>query len=404
MATAWIESLEISEKPTADDVRSFFGVPPDPPERLDSNISRKRRQWSGKVRGRKASPEAEAKVKQALELIKFLADYLKRGVDEPLDLADLKEAFRHAPRTSVGDIDELWSVVEELLASGELDEALKVAYDARTRFPDEAVGHAVFGWVAAQASRGLDQPSERLRTDGLAAIERAIAAGQRDADLFGARAVLQLDLRRGAEALAGLQQAELELADGLPPLLGAYAVEAHVAVGDVDGAARHAIAAVEADPGNLAIRSGIALSLVYAMRNTLLPISSRESLAHYQMIAEIAAWCATGAPEAEDIVRPFRMWSVMADNRMYSGDIGFRAFAAVLTGFLLLPLINRVRSKAQWRIMHDGPSSVGPEVFRAVALGAVARFVHAGCVDRLPWWTEYVATAGSADESSEGGR
>jgi len=261
----------------------------------------------------------------------------------------------------------------------------------------------VFGWVAAQASRGQDQPSERLRTDGLAAIERAIAAGQRDADLFGARAVLQLDLGRGAEALAGLQQAERELTGDLPPLLGAYAVEAHVAVGDVDGAARRAIAAVEADPGNLAIRSGIALSLVYAMRNTLLPISSKKTLVHYQRIADVAAWCATGAPEAEDMVRPFRMWSVIADNRMYSGDVGFRAFTAVLTGFLLLPVMNRVRSKPQWRIMHDGPTSVGAPVFRAVALGSVSRFVHDGSTDRIPWWNEYVATVGDGRESNGGG-
>jgi len=403
VATAWIESLEISEQPTVEDVRTFFGVPPDPPEKLDANISRKRRQWSGRVRARKASPEAEAKVKQAVELIKFLADYLKRGLDEPLDLADLREAFKHAPATAVGDIDELWRVVEELLASGELEEALKVANEARSRFSDEPTAQAVFGWVAAQASRGQDHPSERLRKDGLDAIERAMAAGQRDADLFGARAVLHLDLGRGAEALAGLQEAERELVGALSPLLGAYVVEAYVAVGDVDNAARRAVAAVEANPSDLAIRSGIASSLVQALRNTLLPITSKETLAQYQRIADVAAWCATGAPEAEDMVRPFRMWSVIADNRMYSGDIGFRAFAAVLTGFLLLPAMNRVRSKPQWRIMHDGPTSVGEEVFHEVAFGAVSRFVHDGITDRLPWWDEYAKTAGAGNETGRGG-
>lgn len=395
MPTAWIESLDISEQPTAEDVRTFFGVPPDPPDKLDENISRKRRQWSGKVRGRKATPEAEAKVKQALELIRFLADYVKRGLDEPLDLADLREAFKHAPTTSVGDIDELWRVVEELLASGELDEALRVANDARSRFSNEPTAQAVFGWVAAQASRGQDHPSERLRTDGLDAIERAITAGQCDADLFGARAVLQLDLGFGADALAGLQQAERELVGPLSPRLGAYVVEAYVAVGDVDSAARRAVAAVETDPTDLAIRSGIARSLVYALRNTLLPITSKETLAHYQRIADVAAWCASGAPEAEDMVRPFRMWSVIADNRMYSGDVAFRAFAAVLTGFLLLPVMNRVRSKPQWKIIHEGPTSVGEEVFHEVAFGAVSRFVHDGVTDRLSWWDEYAKTAGA---------
>jgi hypothetical protein len=391
MAVAWIESLDISERPTATDVRAFFGVPPDPESKLDANISRKRRQWSGKVRGRKASPEAEAKVKQALELIKFLADYLKRGIDDPVDLSDLREAFKHAPTSSVGDIDELWRVVEELLASGELDEALRVANDARTRFRDHPTADAVFGWVAAQASRIHEQPSDRLRKDGLDAIQRAIAAGLRDADTFGARAVLQLDLGRGTEALAGLQEAERELGGDVTSRLGTYLVEAFVAVGDVDSAVRRAVVAVEEDLSDLVVRSAITSALVHALRNTLLPITSKEKLAHYQQIAMVAAWCAQGAPEAEDMVRPFRMWAVIAENRMYSGDVGFRAFSAVLTGFLLLPFINRAKSKPQWKIMHEGPTSVSAEVFAEVALGAVSRFVHAGVTDRLTWWDEYIS-------------
>jgi hypothetical protein len=392
--TNWIESVEIPEDPTPSDVRTFFGVPPDPEGKLDANISRKRRQWQSKVRGQKPSPEAKEKAARAIELITFLAEYLKRGTDEPLDLADLREAFKHAPKTSVGDLDELWQVIEELLASGEVDEALRVANEARTRFADEPVAHGAFAWVAANASRGQEEPSERMRLDGVESAEKAIAGGSRLPEVYRARAVLQLDLQRGDEALAGLRQAEAQLGDDMPPALSAFFVEAFVAVGDTEQAATRAGAIVDAAPEDLGLRSGITFALIAALRNSLLPISSAQGLADYKRIAEIAAWCAVGAPEAEDAVRPYRMWGVVADNRMYTGDVMHRAFIAVITGFLLLPVMNRIRSKPQWSVFHEGPESASATVFSEVAHGTIATLVHQGITDRLTWWASYQATGG----------
>jgi hypothetical protein len=392
-SATWIEAVEVSATPTPEDARAFFGVPPDPPASLDANIAKKRRVWRRKIRGQKATPEAERQVNLVLDLISHLADYLKRGTDEPLDLEELREVFKQKPATVVGELADLWRVLEELLASGRIDEALKVANEARERFDGEPVADAAFGWVAAQASRSGADATERLRLRGLEALERALGAGQVGAELFEARATLQLDLGRGSEALAGLDEAERLLGGTRPAALLACRVEAHVELGAVEQAARAAVEAVLSAPEDLTIRSTTTEALINAMRRSLLPIADEDELRRYQFVADTAAWCAIGAPEAEDMVRPYRMWAVVAENRMYAGDVGVRAFLGAVSGFLALPLVNRRRSKPQWWILDEGPGCVGDEVFEEVALGAVAQTVHDGIGSRLEWWDDYMAEA-----------
>ncbi|HEX4363586.1 MAG TPA: hypothetical protein VHZ75_03490 [Solirubrobacteraceae bacterium] len=394
----WLQSLDVPERPTPADVRAFFNVPPDPDTKLDENIRNKRRAWNAKVRSRKATAAAEDQVRAALRLIDFLAQALKRGGDKPIDLSELADVFREAPKTRVGELGELWEIVERLLAAGRLEEALKVANAARERFLDSTVPHLVFAWVAAQASR-FGAADDRLRADALRSADLALAEEDAPAEAFLARATLLLDLRRGDEALATLQDAERRLAAGLDASLEVLLVEALVAGSQVEEAIRRAIDAIESDPDNLAVRSSVTASLVQALQFSLLPIRSPEELLRYQRVVEVAAWCAEGAPEAEDVVRPFRMWSVVADNRLYVGDVASRAYAGVLTGFLILPILNRARAKPQWKIVADGPEHVNREVFDEVACGAVSRFVHEPIKDRLSWWDGYFAEARSSPET-----
>lgn len=397
-ATAnWLESLEISETATPADAKAFFGIPPDPDSKLDANINKKRRTWSTKVRRRDPGPEAKRKVEEALKVIDFLGEYLKRGTDDPLDLADLREAFKQAPTSTVGDIDELWRVVEELLASGQLDEALRVANEAKDRYTGHPTADLVFGWVSAQASRTLADATPRMRRDGLEAIERAIAAGETNIDAITARVVLQLDLERPQDALDGLENSRAALDGGkLSPWLLSHEAEAHAQLGSATAAIRSAVAAVNGDPTDLALRGNTANALVQLMRGSLLPIADKAGLAAYRLAAETAAWCALGAPEAEDFVRPYRMWATQAGTRVYTGEIGFRAFAAVVSGFLLLPVMNRVRSKPQWKVLHKGPTAANPDVFDAVVFGAAAELVHEGLYPRLPWWADFERAARDA--------
>lgn len=401
-AITWQESLDIPDQASPADARAFFGVPPDPEGQLDKNINKKRRVWRSKVRSKKASAEAEAKVKAALKLIDFLAEHLKRGDDVTIDLGELNDIFREAPAATLGDLEELWELVERLLADGEIEEALKVGYEARDRYTESVVPHAVFAWVAALASRAMAGADDRLREEGLRSADVAVAEDDAAPDVYFSRAILQLDLGRGPEALTTLEDAERRIDGDLPSNLETLWVEALVATDRVEDAVQRAIDAVELDPSDHAIRSAVAFSLANALQFQLLPIRSAQALERYQRVAEVAAWCAQGAPEAEDTVRPFRMWAVIADNPMYAGDVPRRAFAGVLTGFLILPLLNRLRSKAQWQIIDKGPDSVSFEVFADVASGAVSRAVHGPIKDRLPWWDDFEAELRRYQESQGG--
>jgi hypothetical protein len=383
----WIESFDLPAQPGPTDIKVFFGVPPDPDEKLDSNISKKRRHWRSKTRANVSSEEAKRKVDQALRIIAALEQQLKRGViDEELDIQRLREEFSAEPETKVGELGDLWRILEELLAGGRMDEALRVANDARKRFEGAAAAEAAFGWLAAISSRSSGSASDVLRKEGLAALEAAIAGGEANSDTYTWKAILQLDLNVPAEVLATLEEAERVLKTEFNPWMYSHRCEAHAALGDPAKALEDAKRAVGAETDDLALRSNTVNALINAARVGLLPLASEEQLRRYQDLIEWAAWCAKGAPEAEDRVRPFRLWAVEAESRAYTGRIELRSIIAVASGFLLLPVLNRMRSKPHWQVLYDGPGAASGEMFEVVAEGGIAGFVHADLMDKLPWF------------------
>jgi hypothetical protein len=385
----WIESVEIPPSPSPVDIRTFFGVPPDPDDRLDRNISRKRRHWKSKTRERVASERAQRKVAQALRIIDALEQQLKRGVvDEDLDLEKLREEFTADPETVVDELADLWRILEELLAGGRLDEALRVANDARERFSGATQADAAFGWLAAIASRIDETATEALRKEGIAALRTAIDGGERNSDTYMWCSVLQIDVGEPGAALQTLGEAERRLNGGLTPWLFSHRCEAHAALGRAEDAARDALRAVSEDTDDLALRSNTVSALIRAMREAYLPITSDDVLRRYQDLVELAAWCAIGAPEAEDRIRPFRLWAVEAESRAYVGRIEWRSIIAVVTGFVALPLLNRARSRPHWRVFLDGPTKANGEMFGIVALADIPRFVHDGLMHKVGWKPE----------------
>lgn len=391
MAVApWLESVEIPAQPAPADIRAFFGVPPDPEEKLDDNISKKRRHWRSKTRQNVSSEVAKRKVDQALRIIAALEQQLKRGVvDEELDIERLREEFSAEPEARVDELGDLWRILEELLAAGRLDEALRVAHDARTRFEGAGLAEAAFGWLAVISSRSEGAASETLRKEGLAALEVAIAKGETTADTYTWKAILELDLGAPEAALSTLGAAEQVLKADLTPWMYSHRCEAHAALGRPDEALGDAKRAVNAAADDLALRSNTVTALITAARVGLLPVGSEEALRRYQDLIEWAAWCALGAPEAEDRVRPYRLWSVEAESRAYTGRIDLRSIIAVASGFLLLPFLNRVRSKPHWQVLHDGPKQGDGEMFEIVAMRGIARLVHEGLLEKLPWFEEF---------------
>ncbi|MGN6190007.1 MAG: hypothetical protein ACTHOE_14025 [Conexibacter sp.] len=380
----WVDSIEIADQPQEADIKAFFGVPPDPEEQLDANIRRKRRAWRGKVRAQAASATAEKKVEFALKLIAELERRLKRGVvDEAFDLEALREQYTADPSTRVDALEDLWRVLEELLAGGRLDEALRVANDARVRFDGAAQAQAAFAWLASIASRGDADASERLRRDGLQAAQAALAGGIVNADIYAWTAILQLDLGDFAGAYSTLTVAQTELGALTPWLLG-HRCEAHAGAGRLAEAGADARAAVERAGDDAALRSNVVAALVDGAASSLLPIANETALRSYDELIELAAWCAVGVPEAEDHVRPYRLWAVQAASRVYVGKIERRTIIAVATGFLLLPLLNRGRSKPVWKVFLEGPARHGM-MGELVATSPIAEYVHRSVAHKLSW-------------------
>lgn len=384
----WIQSLDVSEKPDEPEIRTFFGIPPDPEEKLDKNIALKRRAWRSKLRERKASSAAERKVTMALRLIDELERRLKRGVvDEDFDLDALREEYTAAPDTHVDDIDALWRVLEELLAAGRLDEALRVANETRAKFSNDAQAHAGFAWIASVSSRSDPNVSATLRRDGLSSAKKALEStpvrGVEGADLYAWAAILQLDLREFEPARNTLDEAQ-QVLGSLTPWLHSHRCEAFAELGDADAAAADAVQAIQASSDDSSLRSNTAAALIAAAKSALLPISSAEALTRYEQLVMLAAWCADGVPEAEDHVRPYRLWAAQAASRSYIGRVEIRSIMAVLSGFLLLPVLNRTRSLPVWKMFLDGPSKHG-EMGEVVATSPIAEFVHQGLEQKLAW-------------------
>jgi hypothetical protein len=395
MPQPWLESMDVPARPKPTDLRAFFGIPPDPEDKLDSNIAKKRRHWSTKVRAQ-AAPTANGKrkVEEATRIIDELEKVLKRGVVDPdFDLERLRQEFAAEPETRVDEIGDLWQILEELVAGGRLDEALRVAYDARARFHGAAVADAAFGWLAVLSSRGGDSADDALLREGRAALVAAISAGEANVDTFTWKAVLELDLGLPEAALETFAASERSLDSGLTPWLHSHRCEAYAALGKPEDALIDARAAVDAETDDLALRSNTVTALIEAARVDLLPIATERDLRRYQSLIEWAAWFAVGVPEAEDRVRPYRLWAVEAESLAYTGRPELRTIGAVATGFLALPLLNRWKTKPHWQVLYEGPTANNAEMFDIVTLAGIPLAVHGDLLHRLPWFAEFNAEA-----------
>lgn len=330
------------------------------------------------------SETAERKVKVALQIIDEMERRLKRGVlDEEFDLESLRQEYAEEPQTKVDELEDLWRVLEELLASGRLDEALRVANAARARFSEAPEAHAAFGWLAAVSSRSNPETTKQLRKEGLRSMGLALERGVKTADSYAWTAILQLDLHEYAGAKTTLDDAQRVLGN-LTPWHHSHRCEAHAGLGDTAGAARDGLASVNLAPDDSALRSNTAGALVKAARTALLPIADATALHTYIDVINLAAWCADGVPEAEDYVRPYRLWAAQAASSAYVGRIEWRSIISVLSGFLLLPVMNRARSKPVWKLFFDGPQQYG-EMGQIVVDSPIAQFVHEGLQEKLKW-------------------
>jgi hypothetical protein len=125
-----------------------------------------------------------------------------------------------------------------------------------------------------------------------------------------------------------------------------------------------------------AIRSE-ATDLLVSWAATMLPIRSGATLTKYTEMISVAAWCSYGVPEAEDRVRPYRMWAINAGKQVFTGSPRMRSFLAVITGFISLPIHNRIRSQPAWQVFNEGQGKETiTDAFFVVAAPAYVQRIH----------------------------
>jgi hypothetical protein len=385
---AWLTQSDIPPPRTEAKILAFFGIPPGPLEDLDEHIDRKRRSWHAKRNG--VSRTGRDRAKAVLDLIDQMSKNVKRGV--PVD----DTVGGAAPAAGIDDLaltlDSLWSVIDELLANDEFDRALEVAADARRRWPDSPRPHAAYAWVIWVGW----QVDYYIRTaaleDGLRLAEHALSLPAASQDglervaTWESRVGLLLALERPDELLRASRDAEAALGQ-LPARMRAYRAEGLVMLDRTDEAMAEAVRAVVAARGErtllAAVRARCAGMVVRRVVQPLLPITSPQAMARYVEAVGVAAWCARGVPDAEDLVRVHRLWAAQASQRVFAGSWELRSFLAICTAFLSLVPHNRSRSKPAWHVYAQGPEAGA--AWQLISQTSFVKAAHRGVENQLEW-------------------
>jgi len=388
--TAWLTTADYPARPTATDLLSFFGVPPDPESELDDNINKKRRYWHKAAQT--APPEGRARALAIKDAIKEAANALKRGSEAhggqtgsevPLDASAL-----HDPKT----VEELWRVIQRLIFRQRYTDAIECAKAGAKKWPSSTEPFVAFAWTVQMA---LTQDNTGLPP---ATVEQAITVMERVMRSgAGAREYRILSgLLQGAgrirEALDLSYQAEQALHPFPADMLG-LRVALLARAGDIDDAMVTAVTAVHGKPTDDGIRAECVDALLALALENLLPVTSAEAAIAYGRLVRVAAWCAEGVADLEDRVRLHRLWAANCAQGVFAGNHALRSFVAIISGFLLLPVYNNVASRPSWQILHEGPVTEGRAkrrkmknvAFYQVASSPHVRTVHADARAPFPW-------------------
>lgn len=375
--SAWIDLKEPRSR-SYEDLLAYFGVEP-PPDQvvLGEHIGRKRRKWRTYESGpnKKGRPQAT----RVLERIQQIAEALQRNV--PLPDADAIPDDEELSATLV-PLEELWEHIDGLLRQGDLDGALHVARRARSAYrgswqPPAAYGYVIHVGVEAQQ---IAQPA--LIADGLESLREASRLEPRQRIIWESAGSLLDRLGRDDELLLLTTRAEQSLG-AIPPSLIGRRAKVLLRQGNLFEGLKDAVRSFSAAPGDLALRGVVTEAIVRHALSPMLPLSSTGQLQQYVKAVEVAAWCAQGVPEAEDLVRPHRLWAAKAGTQLFSGSDGLRTLLAVCTLFVSLWPHNKLSGKPAWKILYNGPDEGWR--FQQVLGSAAVRQVHHGRMAQFPW-------------------
>jgi tetratricopeptide (TPR) repeat protein len=366
----WISTQAITRKPSPEEMLAFFGIPPHTEDELNGNIDKKRRRWnrltnSGNARGRETA-------EQVLALIQDLSVALKRGVADEIGGG----AEAEIPASVFETLDELRRILFDYVSAGDYDEAIRVAREAISRWQNAAAS-AELAWVIMNFAHNVRFVPPDLVAEGIRAARLATSDQPAEVRNWESLASLLLSGAKAQDAVTAIEQAESATGGRASAMLYLYRATAMADLRKPDEAMTAAVRAVSrAEPGNAEAIRGELADILITWAAGMLPIRSAADLARYTDLVGVAAWCSYGVPEAEDKVRPYRMWATNAGKRVFTGSDRMRSFLAVITGFISLPIHNRVRSKPAWEVFNEGQGKELTQAFGVVAAPAYVQQIH----------------------------
>jgi hypothetical protein len=366
----WEATSTLPRPATYEQMLEFFGIPPATPDALDANIAKKRRQWNHKSNS--GNPAGRAKAAEVLKLIQNVSQAVKRGVLD--DQGGGAEA--EIPATVFETLEQLWRILSEYVFADEYDDALRVAREAVNRWHNADAASAL-AWVVTSVVNVSGFAHPQLLAEGLAAAEFAAREQPGEVRNWESTASLLLASSRPQDAAAAIDQADRATGGRATAMLYLLRTRAMATLKRPDEAMTAAVRAVtKAQPGVAAAIRSEATDILASWAASLLPVRSNADLTRYAELIGVAAWCAYGVPEAEDRVRPYRMWAINAGKRVFVGSDRMRSFLAVITGFISLPIHNYLRSQPAWQVFVEGMGKEVTAHFIIVAAPAYVQRIH----------------------------
>lgn len=370
-------ALEMPLSKEEGDLLAYFGIPPSPPGDLSGNINAKRKFWHRRSNGLGDHERA----KRVKELIQQLSEHLLNGV--PFE--GVLESGPGGPRfdkTTADTLEELRQLIDDLLRRGSFRAAVDAGWRGVTQWNDSPLAHLLLAYAVATA---LDfrTPLERSVVEyALRSAEFAASAYASDEMAWSARIGLMVAMGMAAQ-VDGLRETATRALGTLSPDLRITFASAVFATGQRDRGLAEVVQALVSTEADLGVRADAATQVIRQAAMPLLPLKSAADAAAYRDAVAVAAWCATGIPDAEELVRPHRFWATACTSNIYSGNWQIRTFLSVCTGFLLLPVLNAMRGRPAWQIFIKGPLVY--QEFLFFSDFDFMQSVHAHCGSALPW-------------------
>lgn len=353
-SVSWLDTNDFAQVPTPVDLTEFFGIPPAPPEALGDNIREKRKYWKKKQQ-KARSDEALSFAGAVLQAIADAEDALKRGA--AATGGGEREFQPGQTDRAPASIDDVWRELERLLFRGRYRDALERVQGYQERWGE----YPRFVDMRAEVILEVVENVPGIVLDS-GILESAIAGARQVLQQIGpseARYLTLIELLEVAGRAAEIPGVFAEARQQLPKITASFRVrelairfraEAWTAV------LRYCVELVRESSDDRALRSELVQMIIARVTAELLPLRSVEAVQQYQTIVATAAWIADGVPEAEDFVRVHRMWASNADQPVFGGNWQWRAFFALITLFIALPLINSSTAHPAWQVLLNGPT------------------------------------------------